>query len=118
MFFKRDFSDAQFANLQELYDKAVVQLNNLENTHPEHQSVWKIVNEKLKIIKETLNNDELPSDNRKRDADLSTMLTYEFRDYLSEDMDLSPLYRVDQAFTLLGMKDITFSDPSNQPEMK
>lgn len=111
MQFTRDYTSGQFKELSKLYDNALVCLNDLRTKFPEYEKIWKIVQEKLQIIKKTIDNDEVPNDNLKRDADMSTMLTQEFRDVPDETIDMSPLFRLDKAYTLLGMKDIKFKIP-------
>jgi hypothetical protein len=107
MLFKRDFTGKQFVNLSHLYAAAELCLQNLNRDYPEYKNIWDIVRNKMNIVKETITADEVPTDARKRDADLTTMLSFELRDFQDANAIL-PLYELDRAFTLLGMKDIEF----------
>ncbi len=107
MLFKRDFGNQQFVELNQLYEKAKICLGNLRKQYPEYNAIWDDVEVKMKVIKTTIDKDEVPNDEQKRSADISTMLTYKLRDF-PDDNAILPLFNLDRAYTLLGMKDINF----------
>lgn len=108
MNFQRDFSTPQFTRLKDLHQEAVSCLESLTEKYPEHKKIWDIAKKKMEIIEASIEADELPTDDRKRDADMSTMLTHELLDYFGSSNELDPLYKLDKAYTLLGMKNIRF----------
>jgi hypothetical protein len=106
MLFKKDFGSDQFKKLSELYSAAREALTSLNKNYPQYADTWKIVGQKMELIKKTIDADEIPTDDMKREADITTMLNYELRDFV--DDKLTAIYKLDSAYTLLGMKDIQF----------
>ena len=104
LFFEKDVGGGQFNKLNQLYVNANSCLLSNVNKYPEYKHIWTIVVQKMAIIKAALESNEIPSAEKKREADISTMMCHALRDL--KDEDTLPLYKLSSAFTLLGMKDM------------
>lgn len=106
MLFTRDLGGEQFKKLHRLYVEANNCLLSNAVKYPEYKDIWAIVVKKMGIIRATFDSANIPSDETKREADISIMLSHVLRDI--NDEDIKPLYDLSTTFTLLGMKDIHF----------
>lgn len=106
--FKPDFSPSQFKKIDDLYKQADDALKALMNKYPNAQPTWDIIRDRIQLIKRISDSGDNPSEELKRKADISTLLNNEFRE-LPDEKNFDPLFQLDHAFTLLGMKEITLS---------
>ena len=117
LFFKKDLGNEQFTKLDKLYTEAIRCLLENVKKYGEHRDIWTIVQQKMQIIKAACDSGRIPSDEIKREADISNMLSHALKDVVN-DKDIDPLYKLNYAFTLLGMKEIRFDNDASINHVK